>query len=165
MTEPIDVPALLARFDSEPARDEQEWFVRRALAETWAQLREAREQGSKMSARIDELLIAGEVSNQEYDQLEARLLASSKDVDSLHARLRNANGKFARVATDLRDMTDRYHEASGEADRLRDRIEHAGAYAAIQREIRAHHAAKREAAPKACFERPGGCSCWKGEVG
>lgn len=84
--------------------------------------------------------------------LEIGLLTGERDA------LRN---EVAALKTDLRDMTDRYHEASNEADVLRDRIEHAGAYGRIREMVREHHRAKREEAPQACFERPGGCSCWK----
>lgn len=68
MAESIDIPALLARFDINGLADDER-LLRDALAETWAELQEAR-------IRIDGLSFALDEHVAEARTLEMRLMAS-----------------------------------------------------------------------------------------
>lgn len=76
----------------------------------------AHEAGLMLSALSEALVEVINVSLSHIECLERAEAAEAKSAD-LQAR--------------LNDMTDRYHEASNEADLLRDRIDHAPAYAAM----------------------------------
>ncbi|HEY3499293.1 MAG TPA: hypothetical protein VGK73_31610 [Polyangiaceae bacterium] len=65
----------------------------------------------------------------EAESAESTIAALTKRAEDAEDECNAVRSERDDLRAKLADMTDRYHEASGEADRLRDRINHAGAYA------------------------------------